>query len=217
MGTALATNDIIALRAWCTLGNQASVNTFNFIIQSVVGGGVTDQDVVDQLDPTLFKAFYQPFMAPTATYQGLQLYFVKRAGFLPGPVQSTVGVSPGTNGLNSAPRVVASILKYNTGIRGPIGRGRLFLPFVGADFVSADGEPTAGHDVLVNSFASALLTTIAITVGANTANLVWSLLHRIPGPPVTFTSLPIVQALSADKFGGLRKRGDYGRANESPI
>lgn len=217
MSTAVVLNDIVALRAWCTMGNQASVNTFNYLVTAVTGGGITDQDYVNQFDTLVASPFYQFLMPPGATYNGCQLYFVKRSGFLPAPVSSFTGAHVGVTGTEALPRVVAGILRYNTVVRGPIGRGRLFLPFISADYSGPGGEPTVAYDTLVNSVASALLSPQVVTSGPNSASFTWSLLHRVTGPPVTFTTLPIINALSADKFGGLHKRGDYGRANASPI
>ncbi len=217
MATALQLGDIIALRAWTVLGDQAAVNTYNYEVITVTGGAVTDQDVVSDFDTLKASPFYTSLCPPGVDYKGCQLYFMKRSPFLPGPVFSITGAGPGVVGVNPLPRNTAPILKYSTGVRGPIGRGRLFLPFASTTYMDSNGKPTAGFDTLVNSFASALLNPYGITVGASSVALVWSLLHRIVGPPKSVATVRIIQALAADKFGQLHKRGDYGRANLSPI
>lgn len=216
MGTAIAAGDILLCRSWCTQDAQAAVNTLAYECISVTGGGVTDQDFADVQEPGL-ATFYKALMSPGGTFRGIQVYYAKRAGgFLPNPVKATAHAGDGTTGTNSLPKNTCPILKFNTTIRGPGGRGRNFLPFASADYVTPNGIPDAALLILINSLASALLPPIVVTVGANTATLVWSVMHRNP-PAGPVTSNQIVSAEAVDRFGQMHKRGDYGRANSSPI
>jgi len=180
----------------------------------VTGGGITDQDLATQWDTLNGSPFYQFLMPPDAEYRGVQVYFMKRSGFLPSPSVSIAGAHVGVTGTTCLPRGSASILKYATVDRGPGGRGRIFLPFVSGDYAAANGRPTTAHDVLVNSFASGLLSPFVITSGGNSATFVWGLFKRRTNPK---TLSAAITAESADKFGQLHKRGDYGKANASPI
>lgn len=215
MATAIANGDIFAIRAWTSVQEQAAVNTYNYEVNIVTGGTITDQDVVNTWDTLVASPFYQNLCASGVQYDGCQFYFLKHPLFLPNPVKSVTGAGPGTTGVDTLPRVACAILKYNTAARGPIGRGRVFLPFVSADYADVNGKPTTAFDVLVNSFASALLAPLTVTAGPATLTATWSLLHRIPASPPS--ALQILQAESAGKFAMLHKRGDYGRANSSPI
>ncbi len=214
MTVAIQVNDVIAVKAWMTLNEQAAVNTYNYECITLSGGAVTDDDFLAAIQ-TAYAAFYKSLSATTVTYNGLQAYYVRRSGPYPNPVQNVASAGPCTFSATVLPRVAAGILKYNTTIRGPGGRGRVFLPFIGADYAGTDGKPTAAYDVLVNSFASNLLTPVVVTAGGSTATMVWGIFSRLPTATPAFSQ--IVQAQSADKFGNLHKRGDYGRANASPI
>lgn len=213
MATALQVNDILAVRAWTELDGQGAVNTYHFDVATISGGACTDQDLADDLN-TPFAAFYKSLCGNTVEYKGLQVYFARRSGPLPNAVKNTASAGPCAAGINSIPKVAAAILKYGTPLRGPGGRGRVYLPFVYTGYADINGRPSTGLDVLVNSFASNLLTPVALTNGASTATLVWGILHR-SGLPFPFTQ--ITSAESADKFGQMHKRGDYGRPNNAPI
>jgi len=216
MSTPVAVNDLLSVRVWTVLDEQAAVNTYNYEVISVTGGAITDADFAQNWDTTFGGGFYPSLMPSSAEYRGVQVYFLKRnAGFLPAPVTSVAGAGPGTHGTNPVPRNTCPILKYATFSRGPGGRGRLFMPFADQAYVATNGRPTVALETLLNSFASALLSPITITVGASSAVFSWGLARRPPGGPVTIHQ--ILTAESADKFGQMHKRGDYGRANASPI
>jgi len=55
-----------------------------------------------------------------------------------------------------------------------------------------------------------------VTGAAGTVSMAW-ILARKPRSSQATSNGQIVHAESADKFGQLHKRGDYGRANASPI
>jgi hypothetical protein len=215
MATALQNGDILACRVWNSLSDQAAVNTYNFSIFGVSGGAVTDQDLSNALD-LLTSTFYTTYMSSAATYDGVQTYFVLRSGALPAPVKTISSSGPGLTGPPTVPPNSALVLKYNTPVRGPGGRGRVYLPFAATAQVAPDGRSTVAMDVLVNSFASAMLVPFTLTSGGSSATAVWSLLTRHPSPAPP-TTAQITQAESSQKFGQMHKRGSYGRPNASPI
>lgn len=212
MATTIATNDLLSVRVWTVLGNQAAVTTFNFRCSSVLGTSATDQTFATLMD-AFMAAFFPVIMADNASYRGVQVYFLKRTGILPNPVSSITNAAAGVGGTNALPRNSAAILKYGTDLRGPGGRGRVFLPFLAADTMGADGDPTAGFNTSVTAFGASMLIAQVAGSGLNIATLKWTLVHR--GPVVSSTDL--TTAVSAGKFGQMHKRGDYGRPNSSPI
>lgn len=217
MATQIQVGDILAVRAWNHLSDQAAVNTFNFACIASTGAGVTDQDLADGFAP-FFATFYTTYMANGATHDGVQVYFMRRtAGFsLPAPVDNTVSAGGGTAGADALPKNTAAILKYTTNVRGPAGRGRVFLPFASTAATTPFGVPTAALNTLINGLASTLLTPTIVGTVPNQSTLVWSLLHRDPVTKV-ITTTELLSAATAFKFGQMHKRGDYGRPNASPI
>jgi len=216
VGIAIASGDILACRAWVSTAAQAAVNTYNMTCISVTGGGVTDQDLAAAFD-AVAVSLYAALCPTEVTYNGIQVYFQRRTPMvLPNPVKSVSSAGPCTGTGGILPTEIAAVLKYKTANRGPAGRGRVYLPFIAGQFKSAFGVPTTAMSVLVNSFASAMLSPLVVTSGGNTATLVWSLMRRelLPAPP---SSTQILQAESAEKFGQIHRRGDYGKLNLSPI
>jgi len=217
MALQLAANDIVIARAWSVLDEQAAVNTYGYFVTNIVGGGVTDQDFCNDFDTLFTSPFYQALQPDSVEYRGVQVYFLRRAGFLPAPVKSTLGAHVGTVGTVPMPRDAAPIMKYAGFNRGPGGRGRLYLPFVSSDYLAINGRLTPAFDTIVNSVCATLLNPITITRGAQSATLVWSLIRRFRDPVPGVSSQVILTAEAANKIGQMHKRGDYGRANESPI
>lgn len=214
MSVAVAVNDVLLVRAWTQLVDQAAVNSYAFECITLSGGGITDQDLADDLN-TPMAAFYKSLCGNQVEYRGLQVYFIRRAlAGLPNPVKNVASAGPCAGGVNTLPRNAAAILKYNTVFRGPTGRGRVFLPFIGSGYSDIHGQPSTGMDVLVNSFASNLLSPRVITIGPNSATFVWGIASRLT-TPITFHQMDFAE--SADKFGQMHKRGDYGKPNVSPI
>lgn len=217
MATQMVVGDIMSCRAWCTSGNQAAVNTYNFQVISATGAGQTDQQLADAID-TFFASLYIPGLSPGATYNGAQVYFIKRTppGLLVNPVFSTTSAGAGTSGTNSIPKAAAPLIKYQTNLRGPGGRGRLFIPFVSTIFVGPGGDPNAAWHTLVDGYCVNLLGGVSLGTPPDTAVLSFVLAKR-PKLPATPTAQIIIACLAANKIGTLHKRGDFGRANASPI
>lgn len=208
---------MLAGKAWSVLDEQAAVNTYNYVCTAISGSGATDADLAAALDAG-FAAFYRPLYPNTVEYRGAQVYFLKRLGLLTAaaPVASLAAAGVGTATGPPMPRVSCSILSYNTGLRGPANRGRLYLPFTSTDWQANNGRPTNAFAVFANSYLTTVITPLVVGTPPNTATLVWSLLHKVNGA-VPISRGPIINAQAADKFGQLHKRGDYGRANTSPI
>lgn len=212
MAIQIAVGDVLAVRVWCRLGVQSAVNTYNFSCISSAGAGATDQDMADGFDGFM-STFYETVLANNATYRGVQVYFMKRDGVLPGPVSSITGFTPGAGGPKALPLNTALILKYQAVTRGPAGRGRVFLPFFSASAMEADGHPTVAVTNFVDAFGANLLNPTVIGTAPNTATLKWVILRK--GPPIVTTE--IVTVGTANLFGQMHKRGDYGKPNTSPI
>jgi hypothetical protein len=217
MAFVIGIGDLLSGRFWSVLNEQAAVNTMNFACTAKTGAGGTDQDLVNFLDFS-YTLFFRALYPSTVEYRGCQVYFLKRLGTMTAaaPVVSITGAGVGTATGSPMPRNACAILKYSTGLRGPANRGRLYLPFIATEYQDTNGEPTAAFDILLNSFASGAVIPITVGSGGNTSTLVWSLLHKVKGS-VPVDRGPITTAQAAGKYGQLHRRGDYGRANKSPI
>lgn len=213
----IGVGDILSARFWSKLDEQGAVNTLNYVCTAKSGTGGSDQDLASFLDSG-YASFFRSLYPNTVEYRGCQVYFLKRLGLLTlaVPVASLAGAGVGTATGPPMPRNACGIVKYTTGLRGPANRGRLYLPFISTDFQSTDGRPTVAWATLINSFGSGAVVPITVGTSPNQSTLVWSLLHKVKGA-VPIDRGPIILAQSANKYGQLHKRGDYGRPNDSPI
>jgi hypothetical protein len=212
----MSTGDLMACRVWTQLNDQAAVNTLNYEVIATSGGAVTDQDLCDHVD-TLVHSYYTNTMTVDCQYHGVQTYFLQRpSGTLPSPVKNVSHAGPGLGSAPVMPTQVAAIMRTLTNVRGPGGRGRLYLPFLDSALATADGQQVPSLVLAINTLATSLLGAQILTNGGSTATVVWCLVHK-PRRPAMMTALPIQQAASTGKFGTMRKRGDYGRQNSSPI
>ncbi len=217
MSLPITTGDILAARIWSQLDEQGAVNTLNYVCISNTGAGATDSDLAASID-TGVSTFYRGLYPATVEYRGVQVYCLQRLGLLTAaaPVSSLAGAGVGTASGVPMPRNTCAILSYNAGLRGPAYRGRIFLPFLSTVWQSSNGRPTTAFAVFANSWLTTILATLVTGTSPNTSTLVWSLLKKNPAAVPTDRGR-IVFAESANKFGQLHKRGDYGRANASPI
>jgi hypothetical protein len=147
----------------------------------------------------------------------------------PAPYPVTAGTVQnrgfGTGGADIIPDAMAALIRRRTDLRGPSQRGRTFMPFVPAEFVSPTGNidiATAGAAFwpLMQKLYGTIVVGdndvhgIAVTgdIDGELYNLLPSIIHRVPKPGVS-----TVSALSWVKLenvlGSLRKRGDWGRMN----
>jgi len=217
MSVAIANNDLLSCRVWTTFGTQAAVNTYNYQAFAVTGGGITDSDLAAAFD-LLVATTYQGIMTTATVYNGVQVYFRQRGtSYLPAPVKYTASAGPGLQAVLTLPSQLAAVMRYSTVIRGPGGRGRVYLPFIAENEVAADGNQDTSLITAINAMATLLLPPITITSGGSSASFAWSILHRLPGPTVLYSADSIISAESSGKFGQMHKRGAYGRVNASPI
>jgi len=215
MASQISITDILSLKTWTTFGPQAAVNTYNFRCVNVTGGSVTDQDFVTAF-AALMGTFYAAVCANGVTFNGCQCYFLRKSGstFLPPPVKDTVGAGPCTGGADALPRNTALIMQYFSNVRrGPGGRGRVFIPFLATAVMDADGHPTTTVNTLVQGFFNSLFGPTIVGTTPNTATFDWVIIQRKPTLDFTLVS----EGGPTKKFGQMHKRGDYGRANVSPI
>jgi hypothetical protein len=209
--TTLNIGDIVAIRVWSTFENQAAVNTYNCRVTGKTGLGITDQDLAGSMD-LFMSAFYPTILNNLAVYNGVQVYILNRIGPQPAAVFDNTDAGPGTGSSPAAAKGTAFVLAYTSTVRGPGGRGRLYLPFLAAAAFDNDGQPIAGAATLINAFFAAMATTFIIGTAPNQINLDWVIYHR-----ASRTYDFIVGGGLRKTVSNLHKRGDYGKPNVSPI
>jgi len=210
MAIALAVNNIVQTRMYCTLDNQVSINSLFFLVNSIGTPAATDADVATFMDTAVGAAIKA--MLPTASeYRGFQAQIVWPNPRRPAQT-GNAGAGAGTVASDPLPTQVTGLVFLTSNIAGPGGRGRIYLPFPTESQNDASGLPTAGYQTLAGAVITAWFGASAIAEGGRTANLVPVLYKRS-----AHTTTQLITGGVRAKWATQRRRGDYGRPNISPI
>lgn len=209
MTTPISVLDNIAMRVWVQDTEQASVNTFHFHVTSVTGNPSLDTMVTqfDQAIETEFKAV----LYNGADYRGVQAILMNKLP-PPVPVVSTGFEGVGTGGAVGLPRQAAAIITWYTIYRGSRYRGRTFWPFPPSGADDGFGKVNAAAITAYETLATNIQTFTTFGSGGNTGTCVFSIWSE------KYSTMQTVESfLQRNTWGTLKKRGSYGRPNNSPI
>lgn len=206
----LQLGEILTHSIFCSIGNQVSVNRFYWQVSLVGGSPATYDDAASQLD-LFYAPLYKAVLANTAYYNGT---VVQRVWPLPVLVRSIDDGHGGfgTAGANACPKQSAPIISYYTAFAGPGGRGRTYLPFPSTTDITTLGEMTAGYKTNATVIAASRSAVFALSDAGRTAELTPGLWRRTGN---VFTTIDL--AFIRSKVATQKRRGDYGRANLSPV
>lgn len=209
--TPLLVDDLLRLTATALANRQQAQVTCHFRVSSVAGASLTVKEVADAWQAICDSA-WPGVLAPTS-FGGNCL--VERVLVTGGAVaEYAEGVStfpPGTVGTSHVPTQVAPIIKKFTGVAGPKHRGRVFMPFMPADFMTDAGEldPVGGT---AYGLWHATVFARPMTLGTLPDQVVLTpvLFHR---HPTASTTEDIALFTVSPKIGTQKRRGDYGTPN----
>jgi hypothetical protein len=210
----LVQGDLINFRVWCTSGAQASVNTFWYLCGLETGTVDLNQAAAafDSLIATMLKGI----IASTAAYKGVQCY-VKRTP-IPNPGKSVAGAGVGTaTGSEVAPQI-CGLTRWNTDFAGAGFRGRTYWPFPTTVQDAVGGIPTSTYLTAIGTLATAIQNFALINPGGGDQIVVGLVLHhssRKVGPVPAPTAIDANSSIPL--WATMRKRGNFGRPNSSPI
>lgn len=202
--------DRLQFRVWTTANSQAAVNTFYYEAGFQSGTGAFDQDAAEQFD-ALVAPYYKAWLPSGYRYNGVQCRIANDLP-LPVPAESVIHAGAGTGSITGLPKQTAGVISLRTAQAGPGFRGRAYLPFMDVALNDFDGKPTAAAVTMFNNFAIAILGFVTITgsgggIGATLS--IWSRKHLL--------MTEVVNIYVDTRWGTMKKRGDFGRLNTSPI
>lgn len=206
--------DLLKFSVWCTDGNQASVNTFWYACNTIVGTGVSDLTAAQEFEVGV-APLYKPNLNNNAVFNGVQCQ-IWRAGhpFIAQVSNALTGV--GTGGAVSLPRQVTGLISWKTDKAGQKNRGRSYIPFYSTSSDVGDGTMNAGTQTNTLAIASFLTVLNTLGTGGNTSHLIFSLKHSAP-KGVQPLADPIISGSVKPLWATQRKRGSFGRPNVSPV
>lgn len=213
MPRVLAFGDIVQARLYCRVSEQVTVTTHNWLVDDF-GPTSTDRDAANTVDAALSTPLLN-LLSGNATYLGTCCQIINRPPL--GVHQcDTGGAGTGNAGAISLPRQTAGLISWNTGMAGPGGRGRTYMPFPAAADNETDGTPTASYLTRLNLYAQAVLLIGDFNGGGRIAGVSAVLLRR-RSPPSTSLTVPLAGYELNDKWATQKRRGSFGRPNSSPI
>jgi len=209
MSTPLAPGEIWSTKIHCYTASQLSINTIHWKVVATTGTSATDLQLADAVDAAV-AAPYKVLLANAATYYGVKaVRYSPKATAIPQYVDANAGV--GVAGANILPTQVCGLARLYTQTIGRVGRGRFYVPFPDASFVTAE-EPNAAYRAAVTNLTTAILGITVIGAGGNVASIQWV----IAGKKNFGTGYPVTTLISGTKWATQRRRGDYGRINLVP-
>lgn len=206
----LALNDLMELRIFCQMGEQGSVNVRQYVVEDITGTGPTPGGLLDGISLSV-AGNIKPLMSNEATYRGCGM---RRVIPKPASVEylSSAGKGTGNQVIMALAKQTCGMITFTTPYAGRGYRGRMYLPFPDQASNAAGGHPTAAYLTAAQTYATWLCSTLTVGIAPNQIVLTPVLWHRLLGMATDITG-----SKTPDKWGTQRRRGDYGRPNESPI
>jgi hypothetical protein len=212
MPNAILLGERITVRMWTSVANQAAVNTFHYLVDTLTGT-VSDLTTALAFDNLFADTSHGivTMIGNNVRYCGVQVYLSSRTP-MPIPAFSITHANNGIGGAELMPLQSCGITSWMSTFTGPSNRGRTYWPFPAAPFSDADGFPTNTYLTYMESLAGDLSPLVIVGSGGNTADLKHVIKHvNLP------TSVDVVSRINRRKFATQKRRGDYGRPNVSPI
>lgn len=204
-----AVGEVIRCSVYATAANQIGINSIHYRVSSVTTGGATLDAIADDFN-TQMKTIWRAIMSSSALYLGVKVATIGVAGPPIPAIWSDEGF--GTDGATLLPTQSSGILSLYTEVGGPAGRGRLYLPFPSTAALENDDTPTALYRSNMNDIGDAILLGFTGSGGGGSCVLQPVIYHR-----ATNTATLITGYFSNDRFGTMRKRGQYGKTNAAAI
>jgi hypothetical protein len=215
VGEQLTVGFVYNVATYCTLDAQASINRRSWYVSSLTGVPCDEGDLAHNVSQAQ-AAPYKALLTDPAKYAGVVVTRDKRYGVSPFPadILSNLGNGVGTAGATPLPKQTSGLFSVYTPFQGKHFRGRMYVPFPDAADNTVDGIPTAGYLVRLGTLATVFITPLSfVGLGGGLCTIVCCLVST--GPPIRnpiLTSFTVRPAWATQ-----RKRGDYGKANKSPV
>lgn len=207
--TPINDSQIIEVKSWCFLEEQAGINV-HFFKTSAVTAGFHLADLCDSLS-SQFALHLPGMMSPDAEYLGLQGRVV-----FPEPISSTldsiVGRGPGTAIGDPLPKQTCGLIKWQASVAGPRGRGRTYVPFPSSAYNAPSSKPDGAYMSALADFAAFLTNDITVTGLSGNATL-----NKVLWNTGGVLEELVIQATPREKWATQRRRSDFGATNARPF
>ncbi len=182
----------------------------NVCYRCSASGGTDTRPALGSYVLAAFAANWIPLMPTNSALYG---YKVANVNKVPPPIPAfLVNIIAGSNVAIGTPTQARPLLKMKTAFAGQKYRGRLFLPPVVQNLVSAAGFPTAG----LNTATTALGAALAGPFLSAGSTWILGIAHMVKQAPLATTITDVTVIGAAGLFGTQWKSGNTGRQNANP-
>lgn len=201
--------DKYEFKTYCIQGDQISINVGNYLVASLTGAGLTDQELADAFG-TDASFRYKGWLNSVAQYVGCSVRNLSVP--LSPAVTSTNGAGSGSATGDPLPRQVSGLIHVETATGGRTGKGRKYVGFGTEQWNGTDGNLTLGGFFVLDSVANLWGLPKAYAVGLRITGLQPCVRNRVSG---NFT--PIIKSHPDDRWATQKRRGSFGRQNPIPF
>lgn len=205
----------VTIESFVTLGAQTAVTRYLYLVQTTLA--TTDlTDCLTQFANDIVPK-YKALISQEATYRGSRASFRSAGGVFESQWEnSTINQGPGAVLGDPLPKQICGIVTRVGEFKGRRHRGRVYTPFPG----EASNDPTEGrpnNTFLVNlsAYGQAITDPLAVNNNGDTATLLPG--HIVEVNPGDKQFFEWVTYVPRPYWATQRRRGDYGKENESPI
>jgi len=209
MAHVLSLGDIVEFSPVCLTLNQYTFNVFHFVVTSVTGTTVTDQDVGADLD-NLVAPFYKSLLPTNCSYYGSKVQTIKPVRY--DPTYRSTNRGAGTIAGDCLPTQVAGLTNLKTGVASRRTRGRFYMPATAEDDSTAVAQPSAGYVTALQNLNNALFSYTGTTVGAANVFASWIVYSR-----TGLSYLPVTSYTVRTNWATQRKRSQIKHADSAPF
>lgn len=203
---------LLEVKVYTVFRNQLGINVVHMKVNTVTAGMVLT-DIVDQIAVD-WNGSWKAWLNDEAEWRGIGIRDLTVAPLEVEVFSTTTLAGGGTSGA-PLPGQLCGLITKRTAIAGPKGRGRMYLPFPGADMLTGDVIDPVGGLAVMDTLIADIKGPEAETAGGFSMN--WSLVLRTPtvgGDP--FSSTPLISITSESGVATQRRRGAFGRLNQVP-
>jgi len=204
--------DTVEVRICCYTPSQIALNVLHYLCLAV-SSAPPDYSIVAAGFDTLFAGNYKNMLGGNAAYRGVTAKRLTSIQSIQYPAVGGAGAAAG--GATVMPTQAAGIITIRTRFGGSGYRGRVFLPFVAASYLTTAGAPAAPLIALMGAIAVSMGPSITIVGGAGSSCILQQVIRKRGG---IMTADPQVIGYTVQpKFGTQRRRGQYGQPNVLPF
>lgn len=211
-------NAIVRLSLFCQSPTQTGIITRNYSAFSTTPGA--------QWSSTAFMAALIAAGLPTeikdainnvCTYLGMKVYWKPPSGGPPFIDTNSTGSGGGTAG-DPAPAQLCGLIKWQSAVGGPQGKGRDYVPFPAIAHISDEGLPSGAYIGALTDIGTAMegpFTLPNVGTGGGSLGVSPCTLFNTGGSvPLAF---PMNGFTIGSGFATQRRRGFYGKPNSPPL